>query len=55
MANPLPDEDNIYEMIKRENIRIHPRVWELINHHIRNDLNRISTGIGSLVFIPHGF
>ena len=52
MANPLPDEEAIYEMIKKEKITIPPKVWELINHHIRNDLNRISTGIGSLAFIP---
>lgn len=52
MANPLNNEAEIYERIRKENLKIHPIIWELINHHIRNDLNRISTGLGVIVFIP---
>jgi hypothetical protein len=48
MANPLRDEDKIYERIKKENITIHPLVWELISHHIRNDIYLISLAIDSL-------
>lgn len=38
MANPLPNENELYERIKKENITIHPVVWELLTHHIGNDL-----------------
>jgi len=49
MANPLPEEQEIYERIKKENIIIHPLIWELINHHIRNELHMINLIIGSTV------
>ena len=49
MANPLPDEQAIFEQIKREGITIHPLIWKLINHHIRNDLYMINLIIGSTV------
>jgi hypothetical protein len=48
MANPLRDEDKIYEKIKKENITVHPLIWELISHHIRNDLFMLSLPIDSL-------
>ncbi|MEM7816825.1 MAG: hypothetical protein QXZ20_02840 [Candidatus Aenigmatarchaeota archaeon] len=41
MANPLANEKEIYEKIEKEKLTIHPIIWELINHHIRNDLNYI--------------
>lgn len=49
MANPLPNEEEIYERIKRENIIVHPIVWQLIEHHINNDLYVINLIIGSTV------
>jgi len=49
MANPLPKEKEIYERLKKENIIIHPLIWELINHHIRNELHMINLIIGSTV------
>jgi len=49
MANPLPNEQEIYEKIKKENITIHPLVWQLIEHHINNDLYMINLIIGSTV------
>ena len=52
MANPLPEEEKIEEQIKKENIKVDPIVWELISHHIRNDLNSMSIILGSLQFIP---
>lgn len=48
MANPLREEDKIYEKIKQEHITVHPLVWELISHHIRNDLFLMSLPIDSL-------
>lgn len=49
MANPLPNEKEIYEMIKKEEITIHPLIWKLLNHHIRNELYMINLIIGSTV------
>lgn len=52
MANPFPGEDKIYERIKQEKLRVDKDIWALINHHIRNDFNLISVGIGGLRIIP---
>ena len=49
MANPLPNEQEIYEKIKKENITIHPVIWELIDHHIGNGLYMINLILGSTV------
>ncbi len=49
MANPLRDEQEIYEKIKKENVVIHPLIWELIDHHISNDLYIINIIIGSTI------
>lgn len=49
MANPLHNEQEIYEKIKKENITIHPLIWQLIDHHISNDLYTINLIIGSTV------
>ncbi|MCX5695012.1 MAG: hypothetical protein NT014_07865 [Candidatus Omnitrophica bacterium] len=49
MANPLPNEQQIYEKLKSENITIHPLIWELIEHHINNDIYMINLIIGSTV------
>jgi hypothetical protein len=49
MANPLPNEAEVYERIKQESITVHPLIWELLNHHINNDLYAINLIIGSTV------
>lgn len=49
MANPMHNEQEIYEKIKKENISIHPLIWQLIDHHINNDLYMINLIIGSTV------
>lgn len=49
MANPLPNEQEIYEKIKKENLTIAPIIWQLINHHINNDLYAINLILGSTV------
>lgn len=41
MAKPLTNEAGIYKRIKKENIQIHPIIWELINHYIGNDIYAI--------------
>lgn len=52
MANPLANEDKIYQRLQKEKVTIDPDVRELINHHIRNDINFISVGIGQYAFVP---
>ena len=49
MANPLPNEQEIYEKIRKENIKVHPLVWQLLEHHIYNDLYMINLILGSTV------
>lgn len=49
MANPLSNEQEIYERIKKERIIIHPLVWQLIGHHIGNDLYIINLIIGATI------
>ena len=49
MANPLPNEAELYKRIEKENISIHPIVWELLSHHLGNDLYMISMIIESTV------
>jgi hypothetical protein len=49
MANPLSDEQEIYERIKKENLTIDPLIWDLIRHHIGNDLYAINLILGSTV------
>jgi hypothetical protein len=49
MANPLPNEQEIYERIKKENIKVHTLVWQLMEHHVYNDLYMINLIIGSTV------
>lgn len=42
MANPLPNEDELYERIKKEKITIHPVIWDILTHHIGNDLSLVT-------------
>ncbi len=49
MANPLSHEAGIYEKIKKENIKVHPLVWELIDHYIGNDIQAMQFIAGSYV------
>ena len=53
MANPLLNEEEIYKQIQDENISIHPLVWELLSHHIGNDLHMINLILGSAVLPAH--
>jgi len=52
MANPLSNEDELYKKIKQENIQIHPIVWELLTHHIGNDLSMITMGLQTSLLDP---
>ena len=44
MANPLNNEKEIYEKIKKEGLRVPPEIWELLNHHLRNDTQVVMFG-----------
>ncbi len=47
MANPLPNEKELFDKIINEKIVVDDVVWELLNHHIGNDLYAISMAVGS--------
>lgn len=49
MANPLPHEKEIYEKIAREKLTIPDPIWELLNHHLGNDLYAIFAIAGSYI------
>ncbi len=47
MANPLPNEKELFDKIIKEKITVNKVVWELLNHHLGNDLYAISMAVGS--------
>jgi len=49
MANPMSNEQEIYERIKKERITIDPLIWQLMEHHINNDIYMVNLIIGSTV------
>jgi hypothetical protein len=51
MANPMREEEEIYKQIREQNVTIHPLVWELIEHHISNDLHIIFMILGSTILL----
>lgn len=50
MANPIGNEKEIFERIERENITIDKDIREMLSHHIKNDLNHITCGLGQYMF-----
>lgn len=52
MANPLPNEEEIYRKIEKKEITIDPEILGLIRHHIGNDLQVIFLGVGLLMDTP---
>lgn len=42
MANPLPNEKELYERIKSENISVHPLVWDTMYHYLGDYISAIS-------------
>lgn len=49
MANPLPNEKEVYDRIAKEKLTIPPLVWDLMEHHLGNDVYAISLIAGSYV------
>ncbi|MFH1768034.1 MAG: hypothetical protein ABH858_02595 [Candidatus Omnitrophota bacterium] len=52
MANPMQNEEQIYQRIRMEGRTVPKDVWDLINHHVRNDLMVVSMAIGTLASLP---
>ena len=38
MANPLPNEQELYERIAKEQIKVHPELWTAIYHYISDSI-----------------
>lgn len=55
MSNPMREEEQIYKQIREQNVTIHPLVWELIDHHISNDLYIINIILGSTILDGQSF
>ena len=49
MANMMSNEKELYEKIAKEKLTVPPPIWELINHHVGNDLYVISLIAGNYV------
>lgn len=47
MANPLTNEKELYAEIEKNKLSIPPAIWQLIEHHLGNDVYTISLIIGS--------
>jgi hypothetical protein len=47
MCNPLPNEKALYEKIEKEKLTVPAVVWELLDHHLGNDLYVINLVVGS--------
>lgn len=41
MAEELQNEEEIYNRIRNEHILVDHLIWQLLNHHLRNDLQVI--------------
>ncbi len=42
MANPIPNETELYERIKREQIHIHPLIWDVMYHYLGDYISVIN-------------
>ena len=51
MANPLKNEDELYIKLKQQGVSVDPVIWEIINHHVRNDLQAIVLNMEDLRLI----
>jgi hypothetical protein len=49
MANPLSNEKELYERIQKEKLSIPSIIWELLEHHLGNDVYAISLIAGVYV------
>ena len=52
MAKPFPDEGEMYEKIRQDKITIHPVIWDLLTHHIGNDIQIIMANLEVTILDP---
>jgi len=52
MANPMPDEQELYEEIKQAGVSMDPRIWRILSHHIGNDMQVIYLSVKCLADLP---
>ena len=52
MANPIPDEQKLYEEIKQSGVSLDPRIWQILSHHIGNDIQVIHLSVRCIADLP---
>jgi len=52
MANPLTNEKELFEKIEKDKLTIPAPIWQLLTHHIGNDLYAIQMIVGNYVTGP---
>jgi hypothetical protein len=52
MANPMPNEQELYEEIKKAGVSLDPRIWQILSHHIGNDIQVIYLSVRCLADLP---
>lgn len=49
MANPLQEEKELYEKIEKEKLSIPQVIWQLMDHHLGNEVYAVSLIAGTYV------
>ena len=52
MANPIPNEQKLYEEIKQSGVSLDPRIWQILSHHIGNDIQVIYLSVRCIADLP---
>jgi len=52
MANPMPNEQALYEEIQQDGVYLDPRIWKILSHHIGNDIQVIYLSVRCLADLP---
>ena len=48
----MPDEQKLYEEIKEAGVSLDPRLWQILSHHIGNDIQVIYLSVRCLADLP---
>jgi len=52
MANPIPNEQELYEEIQQDGVYLDPRIWKILSHHIGNDIQVIHLSVRCIANLP---
>ena len=52
MANPMPNEQDLLQEIKKAGVSLDPRLWQILSHHIGNDIQVIQLAVKNLSDTP---